>query len=436
VEAGLNTGTLAVVAGCFVLWGLVSSVLERRNVSAPIAFVTLGLLVAHGPLSLIDLSIGSATLRGIAEVTLAVVLFTDASRVNIRAVRADAKIPLRLLLIGLPLTIGLGTAVALVVFGGINPWVAALIGAAVAPTDAALGAPIMEDHRVPGRIRRVLNVESGLNDGIATPFVNVFIIGAVGAELAHGAQTLGHAVAELGIGLLAGVGLGLAVGAALQLARRHGWTAGRSGPVAVLALALLAYALTIELGGNGFVGAFVAGLAFGSVTSNADADADADADGMVFTADVGELLSLLVWFLFGAVMIVPAVRDATWRDGLYAVLALTLVRMLPVTISLWRSGLSRASIAFVGWFGPRGLASVVFALLAFDALDKTDARLALPAISLTVLLSVLAHGISASPLAARYGEHVETLERHRPEHGDAPTLRTRSIRGPGSHLTP
>jgi NhaP-type Na+/H+ or K+/H+ antiporter len=429
VEPGLNTGALAVVAGCFVIWGLVSSRFERRNVSAPIAFVALGLLVAHQPFSLIHVTIGSASFRGIAEVTLAVVLFTDASRVNVRALRADAAIPLRLLLVGLPLTIGLGTAAALVVFGGVNPWVAAVIGAAVAPTDAALGAQIMEDHRVPGRIRRILNVESGLNDGIATPFVNVFIVGAVGAELAHGGRTVASAAGQLGIGIITGAGLGLAVGAAFQLARNRGWAAGNYRHIGVLALAFLTYALAIEAGGNGFVGAFAGGLAFGSAAPAHDADSD------VFITDVGELLSLIVWFLFGAVMIVPAIRDATWRDGLYALLALTVVRMLPVAISLWRSGLSNATTAFVGWFGPRGLASVVFALLAFDALDKSDRTLALPAISLTVLLSVLAHGVTASPLAARYGKYAESLKQHRPEQQPAERLRTRRIRGRLPRLT-
>jgi len=428
MDPGLNTEALAVVAGCFVIWALVSSRFERLNVSAPIAFVALGLLLAHSPFSLIDVTIGSASFRGIAEVTLAIVLFNDASRVNVRAVRADAAIPLRLLLVGLPLTIGLGTVAALVVFGGVNPWVAALIGAAIAPTDAALGAQIMEDHRVPGRIRRVLNVESGLNDGIATPFVNVFIVGAVGTELAH-AHTVVRAAEELGIGIVTGAGLGLVIGASIQLARNRGWAAGRYRPIGVLALALLAYALTIEVGGNGFVGAFVGGLAFGSAAPAEGAESD------VFITDVGELLSLLVWFLFGALMIVPAVREATWRDGLYAVLALTVVRMLPVAISLWRSGMSKATVAFVGWFGPRGLASVVFALLAFDALDTTDRNLALPAISLTVLLSVLAHGITASPLAARYGAHADSLKQHRPEHQDAPRLRTRSLRGRLPHPT-
>jgi sodium/hydrogen antiporter len=421
VEGGLDTGALAVVAGCFVLWGLVSSRLERRDVSAPIAFVVLGLLVAHEPLSLLHLSTGSTSIRSITEVTLALVLFTDASRVHLGALRADAKIPLRLLLVGLPLTIGLGTAVAMVIFGGINPWVAAVIGAAVAPTDAALGASIMEDRRVPGRIRRVLNVESGLNDGIATPFVNVFIVGAVGAEVVHAGHTVGGAAAELGIGVLAGGGLGLTGGGALHWARRRGWAAGSFEPIAVLALALFAYALTIELGGNGFVGAFIAGLAFGSTAS------DDEAKSTVFATDIGELLSLLVWFLFGAVMLVPALRDATWRDGLYAALALTRVRMLPVAVSLWRSGLSRATVAFIGWFGPRGLASVVFGLLTFDALSKSDGELALPAISLTVLLSVVAHGISASPLASRYAAHVQALGEHRPEHRDSPRLRTRSV---------
>jgi sodium/hydrogen antiporter len=195
-------------------------------------------------------------------------------------------------------------------------------------------------------------------------------------------------------------------------------------------LALLSYSLAIYLGGNGFVGAFVAGMAFGSVAS------DDDAKETALATDVGELLSLLVWFLFGAVMVVPAINEATWRDGLYAILALTVVRMVPVAISLWRSGLNRRTVAFIGWFGPRGLASVVFALLAFDALAQSDRQIVLPAVSLTVLLSVLAHGLSASPLAGRYGEHATSLDRSRPEHQDTPGLPTRSVHGRRSHPAP
>jgi sodium/hydrogen antiporter len=269
VEHGLDTGALAVVAGCFVLWGLVSARLERLNVSAPIALVVLGLLVAHEPLSLLDVQIHSSTARGIAEITLALVLFSDASRVNVRALRADVALPVRLLGIGLPLTIAAGAASAAALFGGVDLWVAALIGAIVAPTDAALGASIMQDERVPARVRRVLNVESGLNDGIATPFVNLFLAGAVAAEIAH-AQGVGGAAVDLLIGAGVGLGVGLIGAVLLRATRRWGWSAPAFRGFAVFGLALVSYALAIEAGGNGFVGAFIGGVAFGSITPAAD----------------------------------------------------------------------------------------------------------------------------------------------------------------------
>jgi NhaP-type Na+/H+ or K+/H+ antiporter len=422
VEHGLDPGALAVVAGCFVLWGVVSARLERLNVSAPIAFVTLGLVVAHKPLSLLDAQVHSSTVRGVAEITLALLLFSDASRVNVRALRVDIALPVRLLGIGLPLTIAAGAACAAALFGGIDLWVAALIGAIVAPTDAALGASIMQDTRVPARIRRVLNVESGLNDGIATPFVNLFIAGAVAEEVAH-AQGVGGAAVDLLIGVGVGVIIGLIGAALLRATQQRGWSAPAFRQFAVLGLALIAYAVTIEAGGNGFVGAFVGGLAFGSITPPADAHI------VGFTDDAGEMLSLLVWFLFGAAMIVPAFEYLMWQDVVFAVLALTLVRMTPVAIALAGAGLDRATVAFVGWFGPRGLASVVFALIAFDSLDPPDGNRVLAAVTATVVLSVIAHGITAAPLAARYGRHAATLHADLPEHADAPALRTRSMAG-------
>ena len=422
MEHGLDTGALAVVAACFVLWGLVSARLERLNVSAPIAFVVLGLLVAHEPLSLLDVQVHSSTARGIAEITLALVLFSDASRVNVRALRADVALPVRLLGIGLPLTIAAGTVSAAALFGGVDLWVAALIGAIVAPTDAALGASIMQDKRVPARVRRVLNVESGLNDGIATPFVNLFLAGAVAAEIAH-AQGVGGAAVDLLIGAGVGLGVGLIGAALLRATRRWGWSAPAFRGFAVFGLALVAYAVTIEASGNGFVGAFIGGVAFGSITPAAD-------DHIVgFTDDAGELLSLLVWFLFGAAMIVPAFEYMVWQDAVFALLALTVVRMVPVGIALAGARLDRATVAFIGWFGPRGLASVVFVLIAFDSLDPTNGNRVLAVVTATVVLSVIAHGITAAPLAARYGRHTTTLHADLPEHADAPALRTRSIAG-------
>ena len=280
----------------------------------------------------------------------------------------------------------------------------------------------MQDERVPGRVRRVLNVESGLNDGIATPFVNLFIAGAVAEEVGH-ADGVGSAAVDLLIGAGIGLAVGLVGAALLHATRRWGWSAPAFRQFAVLGLALLAYAMSIEAGGNGFVGAFIGGLAFGSIAPEAD-------DHLIgFTDDAGELLSLLVWFLFGAAIIVPAFEHLVWQDVAFALLALTVVRMVPVAIALTGAELDRATIAFVGWFGPRGLASVVFALIAFDSLDAADADRVLAAVTFTVVLSVVAHGITAAPLAATYGRYVADLHPSRPEHTSTPVLRTRSMAG-------
>jgi len=420
VTHDLNLAALAVVSACVIIWGLVSARLERWDVSAPIAFVVLGLVVTHGPTSIIHFNLHSSTIRSLAEVTLALVLFADAARVNVRALRSDAALPARLLGIGLPLTIGAGAATAALLFGSSGLWVAAAIGAIVAPTDAALGASIMQDDRVPSGVRRLLNVESGLNDGIATPFVNLFIAGAVTTEAVSGTH-LNAAVFEL----LGGAGLGIAIGVVgavlLALSRRHGWSAAGVRPLAILALALFAYSTSVVAGTNGFIAAFVAGMAFGTVDHHNDEAA------LRFTEQAGTLLSLLVWFIFGAVMLVPGIEDLGWRDVVFALLALTLLRMVPVAIALAGTGLDRATVAFVGWFGPRGLASVVFGLIAVDSLAPSDSKVVLAAVTLTVALSVLLHGVSASPLAARYADYASRFGPEGPEHTEAAPISTRTL---------
>jgi NhaP-type Na+/H+ or K+/H+ antiporter len=379
----------------------------------------MGLVVTHGPLALIHFSPHSETIKSLAEVTLALVLFSDASRVNIHELRRDVGLPVRLLAIGLPLTIGFGTAAAFGIIPGISLWVAASIGAIVAPTDAALGAAIMGDTRVPSRIRRLLNVESGLNDGIATPFVNLFLAGAVTTEVAHSTSVLG-AAGDLLIGAGIGVGVGLAGGWVLARANSRGWSAPGFRALTALGLALFAYSAAIESHGNGFVAAFLAGMAFGSVLRS-------DLEPMVdFAEEAGGLMSLLVWLVFGTAMVVPGFEHATWPDYLFALLALTAVRMVPVALALVGSGLDRITVTFIGWFGPRGLASVVFGLIAYDSLDPTDAGRVLSVITLTIALSVLAHGLSASPLAARYGAFSVALAGHKAEHRTTPSMRVRA----------
>ncbi|HEY1445215.1 MAG TPA: cation:proton antiporter [Acidimicrobiales bacterium] len=419
---------LAVVSACVIVWGLVSGRLERWDVSAPIAFVVLGVVVTHGPTALVHFTLHSSTIRSLAEVTLAIVLFADASRVNLRALRADAVIPARLLGIGLPLTIAAGVATAALLFGGNGLWVAAAIGAIVAPTDAALGASIMSDERVPAGVRRTLNVESGLNDGIATPFVNLFIAGAVTADALAG-QHLWAAVGALVGGTALGIGIGVVGATLLSWARRNQWSSPAFRPLAILALAIFSYSAAYVAGLNGFVCAFVAGIAFGSVDHHNDEAV------LGFAEEAGTLMSLLVWFLFGAVMLVPGLEDAGWRDLAFALLALTVLRMVPVALALAGTGLDRATVAFVGWFGPRGLASVVFGLIAVDALEPSQSKTVLAAITVTVALSVLLHGITASPLAARYGAYAASrLEEGHPAHGrasGAAPLATRSLRRAG-----
>ena len=236
----MSVSDLAVVAALVFCWGALSARLERFDVTAPIVFVLAGLLLTHGPLAFLSFAPSHQLVKDLAEFTLTLVLFSDASRVGLRGLRADAGRYARLLGIALPLTIGLGTLLALVI-AGTNGWLALLVGAALAPTDAALGAGMITNPVVPAGVRRLINVESGLNDGIATPFVSVALVGA-----ATGREVAGHgpvaAVAELGLGVLIGLAVGGGGGLLVAAARRRGWVAeGFAGP-ALLGLATCAYA--------------------------------------------------------------------------------------------------------------------------------------------------------------------------------------------------
>ena len=391
---GLNLAVVVAVALSLLGWTLVSERLRGWNVTAPMWFVAFGFLLSNGVTGVVDVRLGSEGLLQLAELTLALVLFSDAARIPVRKLRADAGLPVRLLVVGLPLTIALGTIVVRLVMPSLDWWVCAVVGAAIAPTDAALGAAIVEDERVPERIRRVLNVESGLNDGIATPFVTFFLAAAV-AGSAVGARTESGALVELGLGVVGGVVVGAVSARLLRRAIEAGWVSTGARAGGVIAAALLGYAAVIEVGGNGFVGAFVAGLAFGAVAG------DEVVESVGYTHETAEHASVVVWFLFGALMI-PELANATWRDVVVALLALTVVRMVPVALVLVGSGFDRATVGVVGWFGPRGLASVVFALVAVAELAPADASRVVTVITATVLGSVVLHGASAAPISTRF----------------------------------
>jgi NhaP-type Na+/H+ or K+/H+ antiporter len=394
----MSAADLAIVAALVFGWGTLSARLERFDVTAPVTFVLAGLLLTHGPLAFLSVAPSNELIKELAEFTLALVLFSDASRVGLHELRVDAGLYVRLLGVALPLTIGLGTLLALALTGG-SIWLALLVGAALAPTDAALGAGMLANPMVPARIRRLVNVESGLNDGIATPFVSVALAGAaVGGEVAgHGPA---KAVAELAVGVLVGVAAGGVGGLLVNAARRRGWAADGFAGAAVLALAVCAYASAVAVHGNGFIAAFVGGLAFGTTGGRRGEPL------VPFVEETGALVSLLVWLAFGAVALVPAMKALTWPMVLYAILSLTIVRMVPVAVALVGARLGWATVTLVAWFGPRGLASVVFALLALEELGSPTAGRAVAVITITVLLSVVAHGATAEPLAAWYAKRL------------------------------
>ena len=352
--------------------------------------VAVGILV--GPLVLNDLTLGptSETVRSLAEATLAVVLFSDASRIDLAALRRERGLPERLLGIGLPLTIVAGSLVALVLFPSLSLGGAVILGVILAPTDAGLGSAVVTDPRLPQRIRQSLNVESGLNDGICVPVLLVVLAAAEGP--AHPARIL---VEEIGLGLLAGAAAGAVSGWMITAGDRRGLIDAEWKPIIPVAAAVFAYGVAVALGGSGFIAAFVAGGLFGAIAHPGSQEE------MLFTEQAGGLLGAATFLVFGAVLLGPELDHLTWQIVLYAILSLTIVRMAPVAISLIGSGLRGPTVAFVGWFGPRGLASIVFAVIVEDA-HWPHTGVILTATYLTVGISVMAHGFSAVPLVKRY----------------------------------
>ncbi|GAB1642209.1 cation:proton antiporter [Krasilnikovia sp. MM14-A1259] len=391
----MTSGALVLILAAMFAWGAFSARLERADLTAPMAFVGIGVVLAE----LIGLGgrAETATITALTEATLVWVLFSDAARVGLRELRMDAGIYGRLLGLALPLTVAAGALCAWLLLGTPGFWVALFVGAALAPTDAALGAVVISHPAVPARIRRILNVESGLNDGFVTPIVVVALAGAAASEHGTGGPgTVLAAALQLAGGALVGAALGGGGGWLLRMTARRGWSGENFAGPAVLALALLAYAGSVAVHANGFVAAFVGGLAFGRVAGRGGPRE------VFYVEQTAGLASLLVWMLFGAVGLPLLAGRIDWHVVLYAVLSLTAIRMVPVALSLIGAHLGARTVAFVGWFGPRGLASVVFALLAVEELGEA-ATPAVAVVVATVLLSVLAHGASAGPLAVRYG---------------------------------
>ena len=419
--------SLAIVALTLLSVATISRLLSGTPVTPAMVFVAVGLLVGPEVLDEVDLESSSGTVQVLAEATLALVLFSDASRIDLRHLRGKVGVPVRLLGIGLPLTIALGAIAAAVIFDQLTIQEAVILGIVLAPTDAALGQAVVTEPRVPGRIRQGLNVESGLNDGICVPLLFAAVAAAdVESAISDGRSAGTLVLEEIGYGIVGGVVGGLVVALIVIHAGRRDLIAAAWRQVVPATGAALAYGTASALGGSGFIAAFVAGMTFRLVLGRDPEDLNE------LTEQVGNVLNGVTFVLFGAILLGPALEHVSWQLALYAVLSLTLVRMLPVAIAMAGSRARAPTLGFLGWFGPRGLASIVFAVIVVDESNLPHEQLIVLAIYLTVGLSVFAHGLSAAPLADRYARWCEKHPHDKaPPMESAPTEVTRP-RGPAA----
>ena len=393
---------LAAIAVVLLAFGAVSARLEGTSLTAPMFFTAAGLVAGVEALRLVDPEADGLEVKVLAEATLAVVLFSDASRIDLRALQREVGVPARLLGIGLPLTLLAGFVLAVVLLDGLA-WPEALVLAVIlAPTDAALGQAVVTLTRLPVRVRQSLNVEAGLNDGICVPLFLIALAVAQAEEGAVGHGAAARLVAEkIGYGVVGGAVAGAAAAAVVVYAGGRGLISAPWRQVVPLAGAGLAFGLAEAIGGSGFIAAFVGGGVYGALRKERGGEVS------YLIEQVGELLTATTFVVFGAVLLGPALGDLTWQVALYAVLSLTLIRMVPVAVSMLGTGAQRPTVAFLGWFGPRGAASIVFALLVVEEGGLAGQELILTTAFVTVGLSVFAHGVSAAPLAARYADWLD-----------------------------
>jgi sodium/hydrogen antiporter len=393
----MTGGDLATVAAVVFAYAALSGRLQGTVITPAMVFVAVGLAVGGHGLGWIEPGASVETVKILTSATLTVVLFTDAMRIDVPALRREAALPERLLGIGLPLTIAAGTAAALALFPELGLWPAAVLATVLAPTDAALGQAVVTDPSLPSRVRQGLNVESGLNDGLCVPLLAIFLTLAEAEEDLTKGDALRVILEEIGGGVAGGLLAGVLGALLLSVCLRRRWVEPAWHQIALLMVPVAAYGAAVALHGSGFIAAFVAGMVFGRLAGRTGAP--------TYLADqIGELLAALTFLIFGAVALGPVLGDLTWAVVAYAVLSLTLVRMVPVAVALVGSRPRPITVGFVGWFGPRGLASIVFALDLVGESGLEEASLIVVVVGLTVALSVMLHGLSAAPAARRYGE--------------------------------
>ena len=392
---------LAILAAFVFLYSLVSGGLEKTPFNGAVVFTVFGLVLGPLRLGFLNLEVDAEFLSNLAELTLALVLFTDAANANLRELKYSFHIPQRLLLIGLPLTILLGFVSGYLLFDGLTLLEIAILATMLAPTDAALGKAVVTNETVPDNIREGLNVESGLNDGICVPILFIFLVlVSEGVQGGTAMIALKLVTEAIGIGVVVGVGLTFLGVRLLALCADKGWVTESWRQLPVPALAVTCFAVAQWLGGSGFIACFIGGMLFGGLEKHHKHKLLLAAEG------TGDTLALITWVTFGAVVVGQSIGSFSWQVVMYALLSLTIVRMLPVFLVLTGMNLRADEKLFMGWFGPRGLASIVFAVIVLNAHLPGGKTISMTVVC-TILLSVIGHGLSANPLVAALGARIK-----------------------------
>lgn len=407
----MSIETFAIIAFFILGFGLISGYLEKTIITPPMVFVTFGLFLSPQGLGMIDLNPESEGIRLIAELTLILVLFTDASRINLQRLEREFTLPLRLLGIALPLIIALGTLVGMMIFSEqLNLWEAAVLATILAPTDAALGQAVVNSRRVPICIRQAINVESGLNDGICLPILLIFfsLAGMNGSAEGIGFWLI-FTLEQILLGPFIGVAIGYIGGWLVAASVERKLINHAFENLSVIGISVLAYASAELIGGNGLIAAFCAGLTLGNTAPSICKCL------YEFGEAEGQLLILIIFLLFGATMVIPTLDKLNWQMIFYGVTSLTLVRSLGVGISVFGLNLQWTTKAFLSWFGPRGVASVLYGLLLLEEQAIMERELIFSVVVITVLMSIFAHGLTAFPAANGYARHMEQASEDMPE---------------------
>lgn len=391
--------SLAIIAGGLLAYSLISGRLKGTIITAPLVFVFFGLGMGAGGLGIANIDVAHSAIHMVAELTLILVLFSDAARIDLNCVRRDHDLPVRMLLIGLPLAIVAGTFIGIQLFPAISVVEAALLATLLAPTDAALGQSVVSSKQVPVRIRQAINVESGLNDGIALPAVLLLAaLASAEHDTAAASDWARFGLLQVTLGPLTGVVMGYLGSRMLDTAVERGWASTSFQGIGILSLAVLTYTAAELVGGNGFIAAFIGGMVFGNTLRHPCTFL------FEFMETEGQLLVIITFIVFGAALLPEALAHMNLTMVLYAVLSLSVIRMIPIAISLIGAGVRLPTQLFLGWFGPRGLASILFVLLILEEADIPHRQELLSITVITVALSVVLHGVTAAPLSRLYGQ--------------------------------